>query len=92
MISVKAILGLSVETRSGEKIGSVVGAILDPSSHTIVQYEVRPPFLKEGPFPKTRLINPKQVVSMDEKKMIVEDLVVYEGEKAEAAGAAALGP
>lgn len=78
-----AILGLPVETKSGAPLGKIIGFLLDPDTHVVVQYEVG-----RGVFHTRKtalLVHREQVIDITPKKMIVED-----GERA--AGAPVLSP
>jgi sporulation protein YlmC with PRC-barrel domain len=74
LVSHKKLIGLSVETQSGERVGEVVGFILDAETQTIYQYQVRPAGLS-GIFAKELLIHRQQVINITEEKMTVDDLV-----------------
>lgn len=65
------IVGLSVETRSGIKIGQVKGLQLNIDEHSISKYVVvrgMLPLLKQE-----LLIDPSQVIEINTSKMIVLD-------------------
>jgi uncharacterized protein YrrD len=79
-IDAKTLLGLPVETQSGEAVGRVHGFRLDPLSHAILQYEVRRHGILKEIIPTTLLIHQNQVLSMTDKRMVVEDLVAGEKE------------
>lgn len=70
----KQIIGLPVETKSGERLGKIASFNLDSASQTIYQYQVNPLGLSNL-FAKELLIHRHQVISLDDKKMIVDDLV-----------------
>ena len=77
------LIGLLVETRSGELLGRVSGFELDSQSHEIIRYQVK----KSGIWPvllsKYLLIHKNQVVSLTAEKMIVEDALVKDKKIAE---------
>lgn len=78
--NVKQLLGLSVETVTGAALGKVRDCILDTDAHTILQYEVR----GTNPFAKEYLIAAHQVVSISHNKMVVEDLMLKDAQRAPA--------
>ncbi len=83
-ITNQQLIGLPVETQSGQSLGRVQGFVVDPMTHTILQYEVqRGRFLKDL-LGKTLLIGTHQIVSLTEEKMVVEDLVLQEHERVKA--------
>lgn len=71
----KQIIGLAVATKSGEHLGKIAGFNLDSESQTVYQYQVGPSGLSKL-FAKELLIHRDQVISIDDKKMIVDDLIV----------------
>jgi len=71
----KQIIGLTVETRRGDHLGKIAGFKLDSESQTVCQYQINPSGLSKL-FAKELLIHHDQVLSIDDKKMIVDDLVV----------------
>lgn len=77
------LLGIPVETQSGQLLGKVQGFLLEPGSHTIEQYEVKKNSILPEFFGKALLISIAQVISLTEEKMIVEDLILSEKEKIE---------
>lgn len=66
---------LPVQTESGQKIGIVEGVTIEIDAHTVVQYEVKPAKVLAALFSRTLLISTAQVVSINEKLMIVKDSV-----------------
>lgn len=69
----KAIINLPVETKSGQKLGRVVDFEIDPLTGKITDYYVKSVNVIEGLFQKELIINQSQVISIDKKKMMVED-------------------
>lgn len=59
-----------VETKSGMALGHVKNIILETEAQNVMQYEVG------GLLGKKYLVGREQVISFDEKKMIVEDNVI----------------
>ncbi|MBI3957068.1 MAG: PRC-barrel domain-containing protein [Candidatus Kerfeldbacteria bacterium] len=81
-INAKTLLGMPVETESGKPLGKVHSFEFDPLSHTIIQYEIRPHSLIKGILAENLLIHHNQVIGITKTKMIVDDLVASEAEKA----------
>ncbi len=73
----KKIIGLPVETLSGEKLGKVADFDVDPESHLIVRY-----YIKSGlslpPLSEEIIITRQQVIRLTAEKMIVDDGVAKE--------------
>ncbi len=73
-ITLRQLIGLPVMTRLGQTLGTVGDVDIDVDSSQIVSYQVRTVFSLKTLFKKNLLlINPTQVISLDDKKMIVED-------------------
>lgn len=76
-----SIFGLAVETQSGTTLGKVTGVEVDPESQAVQRYQVSRgnmlARLVEG-MPAQLLVDPAQVVSITEEKMVVVDLVAAE--------------
>lgn len=68
------LIGLRVETTTGEHIGRIIGFVLDTQGGVVVQYRVRPPGFLATLFPTARelLVHQAQVVSIDANRMVVE--------------------
>jgi sporulation protein YlmC with PRC-barrel domain len=62
---------LPVETLTGKKLGHVIGLVIDPETHDVVQYEVKQGL---GFSRHALLIGASQVISISVEKMTVEDL------------------
>lgn len=77
LINHKKIIGLSVETQSGQRLGEIAGFAFDSETQTIYQYQVRSSGLS-GIFAKELLVHRQQVISISEEKMLVDDLVYKE--------------
>ncbi len=75
LIKHKQLIGLLVETQSGEKLGYLDGFNLDTDSHTIYQYLIKPAGLSKI-FSHELIINRQQVISLTADKMVVDDLVL----------------
>lgn len=66
--------GLLVETTAGQRVGRVVGFVVDGESGFVTQYRVRPPGILATLVPSSRelLIAHSQVVSLSTERMVVE--------------------
>lgn len=74
LIKYKQLIGLLVETQSGENLGRVDGFNLEADSHIIYQYLIKPAGLSKI-FSHELVISRQQVVSLSAEKMVVDDLV-----------------
>lgn len=74
LINHKKLIGLPVETQSGERVGEIAGFIFDLEAQVIYQYQIRPAGLS-GIFAKELLVHRQQVINITEEKMVVDDLV-----------------
>ncbi|MFA5954278.1 MAG: PRC-barrel domain-containing protein [Patescibacteria group bacterium] len=77
-INSSKLLGLRVETKSGTHLGSIQSFDVAVDEQTVLCYYVRPTALV-ALFSKNILVSSSQVVSIDEKKMVVDDAVVPVG-------------
>ncbi len=77
LIQHKQLIGLDVETHSGELLGKLVGFVINTDTQEIEHYEVRPSLVKQF-LGEMLLINRKQVREIKKNKIIVEDGVVKE--------------
>ncbi|KPJ86096.1 hypothetical protein AMJ57_00380 [Parcubacteria bacterium SG8_24] len=68
--------GLPVRTVGGTRLGKVAGVIIDVETQTVVQYAVRKTRGLPVLSPPRLLIRASQVVSLDDKEMVVEDNTV----------------
>jgi sporulation protein YlmC with PRC-barrel domain len=80
------LINLPVYTQSGQKLGRVVDFELNCELQEVIKYYVRGENIIKELIEKELIITAEQVISIDDKKMIVEDLVIKEkeavGEKA----------
>mgnify|MGYP001566347236 FL=1 len=76
-ISLAQLKKLEIETKSGVVLGHVKNIILETEGQNVLQYEVG------GLVGKKFLISREQVISIDEKKMVVDDNVAGEKESEE---------
>lgn len=72
-IELKKLMKLQVQTKSGAFLGKVKNIIFETEGQTVLQYEIGEVFGRKY------LISREQIVSIDEKKMIVEDGVINVG-------------
>ncbi len=66
---------LKVYTRSGKYLGKIIDVEVDPHSHQVISYIVKSKLDIKNLFKGCLLINYKQVISLSENKMIVDDLM-----------------
>lgn len=83
----KELRGLPVETKSGDKLGKITGFTIDPSSHRITEYSVKPHPSLPKIIEQELLIGADQVLSLDNEKMVVDDLVIKDKETVTQRGA-----
>ena len=80
----KQLIHLPVVTRSDQAIGTVVDFEIDAETQTVWRYEIaQGDILIPGFFGKKFFVAPSQVISLDAKKMVVEDAVVKDAQLAE---------
>ncbi len=75
----KKIIGLPVYTQSNFYLGKISAFEVDPISQMIINYHLKGNLIKKM-VQGELIINREQVISLDEKKMIVEDNVIKEGQ------------
>jgi len=83
IIKHKNLIGLPVETKKGQEIGSVVGFELETDSHEIIRYQIKKSGLLTGIMNKHLLVHKNQILKITPEKMIVEEALVKEEETAE---------
>jgi len=77
-IAAKKIIGLAVETKSGRKLGRVRDFDVDVEMLEIKKFYVRPTGLVKRLADGDLIIGKNSVVSLDENRLVVEDLVETE--------------
>ncbi|MFA6427868.1 MAG: PRC-barrel domain-containing protein [Candidatus Magasanikbacteria bacterium] len=77
-LSYKQLKELSVETVSGKKLGHVNDVIFEIEGQLVAQYVVKPSMISNAKL----LVNRTQVVKFEKEKLIVDDSVGSETEKA----------
>ena len=75
-ISSKKIIGMMVETKSGENLGKVESFNLEVESQSVLEYKIKPSSLVTGLIKEDLIISRGQVIEITNKKMIVDDNVV----------------
>jgi sporulation protein YlmC with PRC-barrel domain len=75
LLSDKEIKNLPVESKSGTKIGRVVGFEVELDSQAVLNYLVKPKQMVKGIFEGNLLINREQVIEISKYKMIVDESV-----------------
>ena len=86
-ITNQQLIGLSVETESGEHLGQLEDFTIDIDSQSILEYKIKPSSLVEGLIKGELIISRGQIVSITADKIIVEDnitslkLLVKQGSK-----------
>ena len=75
-ISSKQLIGLSVETESGQVLGTLEDFNLDIDSQSVLEYVVKPSNLVKDLIFKNLIISRGQVVEITDQKIVVEDSVV----------------
>jgi uncharacterized protein YrrD len=71
-------LRLPVKTESGKSLGHVVDITVDPSTHSVIAYHVKSSRLMPNMVESPLIIHHTQVISFDEKEMVVDDAVTRE--------------
>jgi len=69
-------LRLPVRTESGQALGSVVDVSIDPETHTIIFYHVKPNRLVPDVMWSPLLIHRHQVISIAPGGLVVDDAVL----------------
>lgn len=75
-ISNKKLIGLKVETQTGEKIGQIKDFNIQIDSQSIVEYLIKPASLLKSFIVSELIVNRGQVIDITEEKMIVDDNVI----------------
>ena len=78
IINSKKIIGLPVETKSGEQLGKIFDFELEVESQTILKYYIKNSNILKEIFGEELIIHRSQVLSISSKKMIVKDGIVHE--------------
>jgi len=69
------LINLPVFTRSGDRLGHIVDFELNTELQEVVKYHVRGKNIIKELIEKDLIISAGQVISLDDRKMVVEDLV-----------------
>lgn len=81
LVEGKKIIGLSVETTMGDKLGVITNFDLDIDSQSIIKYYVKGNKIIKKIVTPELTINRGQVVSIDNQKMIVDNLSIAKEEE-----------
>lgn len=84
LFSSRDLLGLGVETESGERLGKIIDFDIDVEGQRVVVYRVKSAKLLVGLFHQTLMIRPEQVITISTEAMIVADSVIKEQKPLEA--------
>jgi sporulation protein YlmC with PRC-barrel domain len=76
LLSEEKLKKVKVETRSGQYLGLVNGFEVETDTGVIEKFYVKNKKLITGLFGDNLIINKSQIISFDDKKMIVEDGIV----------------
>ncbi|HPA25226.1 MAG TPA: PRC-barrel domain-containing protein [bacterium] len=72
-ITNKQLIGLKVETQSGQKLGTIQSFNIQIDSQSVVEYTIKPEGLIRGLITEELIISRGQVVDISLEKMIVDD-------------------
>lgn len=72
------LINLPVYTKSGQKLGRVVNFEFNTQLQEIVKYYIKAENIIKELIEKDLVISAEQVISIDDEKMVVEDLAVKE--------------
>jgi len=77
LIKLEQVIGLPVETQSGQNLGKVIDINLDIKNHAVNAYIVKHGFLNSS----NLFVKPAQVIEISDKKVVVDDGIVnnYDG-------------
>lgn len=78
LTSLKDIIGIKTETKSGQYLGRVTDVYINNDVQEVEQFEVEPDIIS-GLMGKKLLIHRRQVIEIKTNKMIVEDGLVKQG-------------
>lgn len=74
------LIGLTVKTKSNQMLGKIVDFEVDSETQTIEKYYVKSQGLVRGLFEDKLIINKRQVISINNELMIVQDAVITESQ------------
>lgn len=78
VINSKKIIGLPIETKSGEELGKIFDFGIEVESQTVLKYYVKSSNILKEMFSEELIIYSNQVISINSEKMIVKDGVIQE--------------
>ena len=76
LLTTDNLINLPVYTQSGEILGKIKEIEIDPSTQAISRYFIKSNQMIKRLSAKQLIIRPNQVISLDKRKMIVEDAVI----------------
>lgn len=85
------LVGLRVETKSGQHLGKIIHFEVDPETQQVAKYHVASTKIVANLFSAALIIDRRQVIEITSERMVVEDLVV-EGRESERSWARGLRP
>lgn len=74
-------LRLPVRTKSGQRLGTVVDVTIDPNTHSIINYYVKPNRLVPDMVWSPLIINQSQIIELNSKEVVVDDAVARTGRR-----------
>ena len=83
LINTEQLIGLKVETESGDYVGRVQSFDLDVDAQCARTYHIKRSLLEGGMFSEELMVHHKQIVAITSEKMIVSDNVVKYKEREE---------
>lgn len=78
LLQKRKLIGLPVETASGQPVGRVCDFDLDPRDHRIFRYYVQSGHRIPGLLHKQLIVSVSQVVRLTEEQMVVDDAIARE--------------
>ena len=75
VIQGKKIIGLAVQTESGESLGKVYDFEFDVDSQSVVKYYIKASLIRDL-FDNKLIVHRDQVVLIDNDKMVVDDEII----------------
>ena len=78
LVGSKNLIGLKVETMSGKELGHIKDFDININSLIVEKFYVRPEGVVKGLVIGKLVINKNSIISINEEKMIVEDLMEKE--------------
>jgi len=76
LINKKQLKNIQVETKAGQSLGKIVDFEIETNIGVIEKYYVSTKIVITGLFENKLIINKDQIISFDNKKMVVDDNVI----------------